>query len=269
VYAGNILVNFSAVSCVILTCALLAAPLQAHSASPDSTFTAEMAAGDSTFHAFNNSAALEHYARAVAIDSTNYDALWKLSRAYTDCAAAAPKDKQAGLSAASERYARKCVALYPDSSQAHFTLALSLGRMANLAGGKRRIALSKEIEHEAQSTLDLNPKHFGAMHILGRWHYGIASLSWLEKSFAKIIYGGVPPGASMEKARSYFEQAIALDPKTPINHYWLGETLIKLKDYTGARTELEKCVSLDDVLWDDKRTKEKAKKGLEDIKGKK
>lgn len=244
------------------------APSAALATPADSTFAAEMAAGDSTFHAFDNAAAREHYGRAVAIDSTSYDALWKFSRACTDCAAAAPKDKQAALSAESERFARKCVALYPDSAQAHFILALSLGRMANLAGGKRRIALSKEIKHEAESTLDLNPKHFGAMHILGRWHYGIASLSWVERSFAKIIYGGVPKGASMENARSYFEQAIAIDPKTPINHYWLGETLIKLKDYPGARAELERCTELDDVLWDDKRTKEKARQSLKDIEGK-
>ena len=227
-----------------------------------------MNAGDAAIHAFDNVLAQKHYARAVAIDSTNYAALWKLSRAYTDCAAAAPKDDQGHLSAESERLARRCVALYPDSAQAHFTLALSLGRAANLAGGKRRIALSKEIKLQADSTLALNPRHYGAMHILGRWHYGIASLSWLERSFAKIIYGGVPEGASMEKARSYFEQAIALDPKTPINHYWLGMTLIKLDDYTGARAELERCVALDDVLWDDKITKGKAKKALQDIEGK-
>lgn len=259
---------------LIAVATLLATSARASSApdaanTPDSTFTAEMAAGDSTFHTFDNSAAREHYARAVAIDSTSYDALWKLSRAYTDCAAAAPRDKQDALSAESERLARKCVALYPDSAQAHFTLALALGRMANLAGGKRRIALSKEIKHEADSTLALNPKHFGAMHILGRWHYGIASLSWLERSVAKVIYGGIPQGASMERARTYFEQAIALDPKTPINHYWLGETLIKLKDYTTARAELERCIELDDVLWDDKRTKEKAQQSLKDIEGKK
>jgi tetratricopeptide (TPR) repeat protein len=235
----------------------------------DSTFTAAMAAGDSAFHAFDNQLARKHYERAVAVDSASFDALWKLSRAYTDCAAAASKDERGPLSAASERYARKCVALYPDSAQAHFVLALALGREANMAGGKRRIALSKEIKNEADSTLALNPGHVGAMHILGRWHYGIASLSWLEKSFAKIIYGGVPPGASMEKARSYFEQAIALDPKTPINHYWLGMTLIKLDDYAGARVQLEQCVALDDVLWDDKVTKGKARKALEDIEGKK
>ncbi len=254
---------------LIIACVSIATPGAAPASPADSTFAAAMAAGDSAFHAFDNSRAQKHYARAVAIDSTDYDALWKLSRAYTDCAAAAPKDKQGGLSSQSERFARKCVALYPDSAQAHFILALSLGRMANLAGGKRRIALSKEIKHEADSTLDLNPKHFGAMHILGRWHYGIASLSWVERSFAKVIYGGVPKGASMEKARSYFEQAIALDPKTPINHYWLGETLIKLKDYAGARTELENCIALDDVLFDDKITKGKAQKRLKEIEGKK
>jgi hypothetical protein len=119
------------------------------------------------------------------------------------------------LSAESERLARRCVALYPDSAQAHFILALALGRAANLAGGKRRIALSKEIKLQADSTLALNPRHFGAMHILGRWHYGIASLSWLERSFAKIIYGGVPPGASMEKARSYFDRPSLSTRKLP------------------------------------------------------
>lgn len=254
---------------LIVACNLLSASGPTWAQSPDSTFTSEMNAGDAAFHAFDNPSAREHYARAVAIDSASYDGLWKLSRAITDMAAAAPRDEQDALSAESVHYARKCVVLYPDSAQAHFILALSLGRMANLAGGKRRIALSKEIKLEADSTLALNPKHFGAMHILGRWHYGIASLSWLEKSFAKIIYGGVPPGAKMEKARSYFEQAIALDPKTPINHYWLGETLIKLKDYRGARAELESCLALDDVLWDDKRTKEKAQQRLKDIEGKK
>jgi tetratricopeptide (TPR) repeat protein len=228
-----------------------------------------MTAGDAAFHAFDNSLARKHYQSAVAIDSTHYEALWKLSRAYTDCAAAAPHEKQGQLSAESERLARKCVALYPDSSQSHFILSLALGREANLVGGKRRIALSKEIEIEANKALELNPRHYGAMHILGRWHYGIASLSWIETSFAKIIYGGVPEGASMQKARSYFEQAIALDPKTPINHYWLGETLIKLKDYADARASFQRCVALNDVLWDDKYTKAQARKALKDIEGKK
>lgn len=254
---------------LIATAIAMTAASAAHAVLSDSTFTAEMTAGDAAYHAFDNQVARGDYARAAAIDSTNYEALWKLARAYTDCAAAAPKDEQGPLTAESERLARRCVALYPDSAQAHFTLALALGRMANLAGGKRRISLSMEIKLQADSTLALNPRHFGAMHILGRWHYGIASLSWFERSFAKIIYGGVPPGASMEKARSYFEQAIALDPKTPINHYWLGMTLIKLDDYTGARAELERCIALNDVLWDDKITKGKARKQLQDIEGKK
>src|SRR5688572_6165919 len=53
-------------------------------ASSDSTFTVAMAAGDSAFHAFDNVGARHHYAAAVVIDSTNFDALWKLARAYTD-----------------------------------------------------------------------------------------------------------------------------------------------------------------------------------------
>jgi tetratricopeptide (TPR) repeat protein len=237
--------------------------------SRDSTFVAEMKAGDAAFRSFENDAAWSHYFRAHAIDSTRYDAIWKLSRAYVQRGDVASRDEKKRLFAEATRLARQCVALYPDSAHAHFTLSLALGKMANISGGKRRIELSREVKSEADSALALDPHHFGAQHILGRWNYEIARLTWFEKSMAKIIYGGVPPGASMQNARSCFERAIALDPLTPINHLWLGETLIKLGDYDGARASLERCIELPDVLWDDRYGKDVARKRLKDIEGKK
>ena len=43
-----------------------------------------IAEGDSAYAALDPSAALEHYEAALSTDSTNYEALWKASRASVD-----------------------------------------------------------------------------------------------------------------------------------------------------------------------------------------
>jgi len=234
---------------------------------PHSTFAAAMSEGDSAFAVFDNETARRCYQRAFALDSTDCNVLWKLARADVNRGMIVPDDDKPRWFAASEGLARRCVALFPDSSQAHFFLAVSLGQMTGVVGGKRRLELSREVKHEAEVALSLDPRHHGAMHVLGRWNYEVAGLGWFTRAAAKVIYGGVPPG-SYEQAKEWFEHAIALCPNMPLNPLWLGETLIKLHDYPGARAEFKTCVNLDDVLWDDPITRAHAQKMLHEIEGK-
>ncbi|HEX5133040.1 MAG TPA: hypothetical protein VFX92_11215 [Candidatus Krumholzibacteria bacterium] len=224
--------------------------------------------GDVAFASFDNDAALAGYQRAFAIDSTDCGVLWKLARSNVNHGLAAPEDERPRWFASGEDLARRCVALYPDTAEAHFFLAVAIGQMTKVVGGKRKIELSKDVKSEAEAALALDPAHAGAMHILGRWNYEIAGLGWFSKVAAKIVYGGVPPGATYQQAREWFERAIVVRPDMPLNHLWLGETLVKLDDYPGARTELQTCLALDDVLWDDSHTRTRAQKLLHDIEGK-
>lgn len=235
----------------------------------DATLATAMRDGDAAFRVFDNETARLCYERAFAIDSTRCDVLWKLARSNIDCGMVAPRDDRPRWFASSERLTRRCVSLYPDSSEAHFFLAVAIGQMTKVVGNKRRIELSREVKGEAETTLLIDPAHAGAMHILGRWHYEVAGLGWFSKMAAKIVYGGVPPGASYQQAKEWFENAIAERPDMPLNHLWLGETLIKLDDYAGARQALQVCLDLDDVLWDDSHTKAQARKKLHDIQGRK
>ncbi len=235
----------------------------------DSALTAAIHAGDTAFKAFDNNAAREAYGRAVALDSTNYKALWKLARAYIDVGQAAKGDEQKQNYFTGEMIARRCVALHPDSAEGHFFLAVAVGRVALMVGGKKKIALSKEVKVEAEKALAINPKHDGAMHALGRWNYELANLSWVLKAAAKIIYGGVPSGASNEQAKEWFEKALAISADKPVHHLWIGETLIELEDYANARKHLEACVALKDFFWDDPKNKAQAAERLKDIKNKK
>jgi len=255
---------------IVLVVAWTGSLLAANGAAQDSSsFIAALRAGDAAFAAFDNYAAREAYGRAVAMDSSRYEALWKLARAYIDVGQAAKDAEQKQNYFLGEKMARRCVALHPDSAEGHFFLAVAVGRVALMVGGKKKIALSKEVKAEAERALALNPRHDGAMHTLGRWHYELANLSWVLKTAAKIIYGGVPPGASNEEAKSWFEKAIATAPDEPVHFLWMGETLIELKDYAGARQNLEQCLALKDVQWDDRMNKEQARKRLHDIRDKK
>ncbi len=225
--------------------------------------------GDAASEAFDNETARLCYQRAFAIDSTHCDVLCSLARANIQRGLIGPEDEKAGWFASSEELSRRSVSLCPDSSEAHFILAVAIGQMTRVVGGKRRIELSKDVKREAETTLSLDPRHFGAMHVLGRWNYEVAGLGWFSRLAAKVVYGGVPPGASYQQAKEWFERAIAIRPDMPLNHLWLGETLIKLRDYQGARGELQTCLDLDDVLWDDALTRALAQKKLRDIEGKK
>jgi tetratricopeptide (TPR) repeat protein len=234
----------------------------------DATLAVALRDGDAAFASFDNEVARACYERAFAIDSTHCAVLWKLARSNVNHGMTVPDDEKPRWFASSEELARRCVALYPDTSEAHFFLAVAIGQMTKVVGGKRKIELSKEVKHEAEVALALDPSHAGAMHILGRWNYEIAGLGWLSRVAAKLVYGGVPPGATYQQAKEWFEAANAARPDMPLNRLWLGETLIKLDDYRGAREQLELCLILDDVLWDDSVAKARAQKLLRAIEGK-
>jgi tetratricopeptide (TPR) repeat protein len=225
-------------------------------------------AGDSAFAQFNNTAALAAYRRALALDSTNYRVLWKTVLAYVLVGIPSKDPVQEQYYRLAEKLGRRCVALYPDSATSHFILAMALGRVALKEGGKKKIALAKEIKAEAEHTLTLAPCHDGAMHVLGRWNYELGHLSWLMRSFAKIAYGGVPPSGGNQAARSWFERASACAPRLLIHHFWLGKTLVDLKEYALAREHLQKCLELQIVHWDDHLHQANARKLLAEIKKK-
>jgi tetratricopeptide (TPR) repeat protein len=221
--------------------------------------------GDTAYKKFDNRAALTNYIKAVELDSSSYEALWKLARAYADVGMSLPKKEQPAYYALAEKTARRCVTLHPDSSNSHFSLAVALGRVALYEGGKRKIQIAKEVKAEAEQTLRANPRHDGALHVLGRWHYELADLNFIERTVAKIVFGGLPSGASYEQAAAYFEQAIQYRPEAPVHHYEYARALLKLNRALEARRHLEKCRELPDVFWDDAQHKLKARKLLNRI----
>ncbi len=237
-------------------------------AMPGSSVEEELALANAAYERFENKIALEHYLKVLEQDPENYQGLWKAARAYADVGKPfEQKDKDRALTyyLAADSLARRAVALYPDSADTHFILALCIGRVALFQGGKTKIRLSKEVKKEAERAIELNPRHDGAYHILGRWNFNIATLGWFLRAAAKVIYGGVPPGATLENAAKMYEKAIEFAPEKPVHRLEYGRTLIELGRKKEAREQLEKCLELPQVQWDDPAHKAEAKKLLKKL----
>lgn len=256
---------------LVLALFLAGVPVVSASALQDTGAEQEVALGNAAYAQFDNQTALQHFLNALKQDPNNFQALWKGARAYADVGKTfekTQKDKAKALYLSGDTLARQVVKLYPDSADAHFVLAMCVGRVALFEGGKTKIRLSKEVKAEADKAIALNPNHDGAYHIIGRWNYNIATLSGVLKFFAKVIYGGVPPGASLEEAARMFAKAIEINGDKPIHRLEYGRTLIELEQYSAAREQLQKCIDLPQAQWDDPTSKEEAAKLLKEIAGK-
>ena len=103
--------------------------------------------GDSLFKLFDDKGSLEEYLSALQLDSMNYEANWKASRAYTDVGEIIEDDDQrAEYYLKGSQHAKKAVQADSMGSKGHLYLSIALGRVALDAGAKERIKLSKDIK---------------------------------------------------------------------------------------------------------------------------
>ena len=212
-----------------------------------------MALGDKYAEKWDHESAAELYLKVIKFDPKNYEALWKAGDEYTEIADHTDvKHKKESMFMQAKILCEKAIAINPDGWEAHFRLAVALGRLALFRGGKEKIRLSQRVKAEADTALILNPEADLVYHLLGRWHQNLANLSSVLKFFAKVLYGGVPPGTN-EESVAMFKKAIELNP-THIEHYLeLARTYQFMDEKELAREPLKKISELPAKEEDDKK----------------
>ena len=203
----------------------------------------------------------QQYLAALQADSTDHVAAWNLARILIDIGNRQQDKKQRkALYEEAVHYARQAVRHGPDDTWSHHYLAAAVGKLALTVGGKRKIELSKEVRDEAQEALRLDPDNDKSHHILGRWNREVAHLSPFLKIAAKIVYGGVPKGASDENAVHHFQEAIRINPRHINHHLELGKTWMAMRRYEKAIAEFQTCLDLPDSDPNDELYKAEARK---------
>lgn len=116
------------------------------------------------------------------------------------------------------------IAEAPASANAHFALAMAAGRWAPLqSSNQEKIRLSRLVKESADRAIELDPQHDGAYHARARWHYEISQLGFLTRSYARLVYGGLPD-ASLEQAIEDFRRALKIKNRIA-HHLYLGQAL--------------------------------------------
>ena len=221
--------------------------------------------GDSAYKAFDNASALEWYSEAYKADSSNYEAAWKLSRAYVDVGETLEGDEMHAYYKSAEYFARRAIELNETGSNGHLFLSIALGRVALNVGAKERMRLAKEIKMEADKAIEYDPGNDIAHHVVGRWHRRLANLSWVEKGFANIFLGGIPEEATMENAVASFKKAIELNPEKISHHLELGITYREMDKNELAVAQFQKCLELPETDSDDAGHKVNAREYLKEL----
>lgn len=197
--------------------------------------------GDRDHAAMNGVNALKHYEAALSVDSNYFDALIRASREAVELGRFdSDESNRSSLYKRAEQYARRAVAAKPNDAEAHFELAKAIGRNAQTMGTKDRVKYAGIVHDEAQAALKIDPKHAGALHVLGVWNAEVMRLSGVARFMAKNLLGGKIFGsASWDNAIKYMEQAVAEQPNVITHRLDLAEIYIDRDMNAKAREQLE------------------------------
>jgi tetratricopeptide (TPR) repeat protein len=215
--------------------------------------------------AFRDNDALQKYGDILKKDPLNVVALYKSSELYSIIGKRQPtKEKQKEFYMKGVALARQAIKINPNSSDANFAMAVSMGRMALISSGQDKIKAVKDIKTYSDKCIQLDPSNYKGYHVLGKWHYEVSDLNSLEKWLVKVTYGGLPQ-ASIEDAIKNYEKSRQLNPGFLLNYLELAKAYRRRNDNQKARSLLKYMLTLPPATSDDPKIKEHGKKLLDEL----
>lgn len=208
--------------------------------------------------------ALEAFLAADQAKPDDAFILQKIARHYSDSIVDLPSDDIAEKKRRAElalAYSQRAVALNPDNAENVLSLAVCHGTLAVYSDTRTKIQYSRLVKEEAERALAINPDYDWAHHLLGRWHYEVATLGATTRFFVRIIYGGLPD-ASVEKAVQHLERAVALAPGVAPHHLELGFAYLAADRPADARAAFNRGLALPSTGKHDEAAKSRAREAL-------
>lgn len=242
----------------------MSAEAPAPSAKPKDVIADLMAQGDRESLARRPAAALALYERVLLADSNHYAALWKAAREAVDLGEYEPsKTVRTALYAKAEAYARRATAVHPNDAEGHFHLSRAIGRTALAASPRDRVKFAVAVRDESLEALRLDPRHAGAMHVLGVWNAEVMRLNGFLRTMARTFLGGKTlDAANWADAQRYLEDAVRLEPTRLVHHLDLARIYRDQGRIEDARQSYEAALRSPDIDANDDRYRQSAEEEL-------
>ena len=233
------------------------------------SFTNFMTRGDAAEQRKDVANAFKYYTAADHLQSTNCAELCVLTRRYCDLMYDTESiDLKKTLAERALATARRAVQAGPQSATAHLCIAVCYAKNFPFVDHQTKVNWSRSIKTEGETALKLDPKQDLGYYLLGRWNYDVANMGIIDRTFVKLVYGGLPK-ASVAEAITDFKQASALAPNRIIHHYQLGRAYSDTGEKKFAIAEFTTCSRLKPIDRDDAEAQRKAAVQLNELQGSK
>ena len=203
---------------------------------------------------------------AVKLDGKNEEVLWKISRGYFDFADRKPNDfeyKKQFIYDGRE-YADRALAINDKSAGGHKWYAIHHGQIGEAEGTEQKIKNSYGMKDHTLLAIKYDPTDSGNFHVMGRWHFALSNLSWIERQVASIIYA-TPPEASYVEALEFFKKAHKLDKADIRNMLYIGYCYDESDDEDSAAIWFKKAITAKASSASDRSLQAEAKEALDDL----
>lgn len=181
--------------------------------------------------------------RALPDSEGAFELLWRLSRAHYDIG----RTKKQPSESAEEfnraiSLAQQAIAEAPDRAEGYKWLAISQGVLAQQSGTKQKIELSRGVRENIEKALAIEPDDDISLLVLGKWHFGVATLGFFSRTIVKVVYGGLPD-ASLEQSEQVLKRALAIRDRAA-HRLNLAKVYVETDRNELAVAELERAIML-------------------------
>lgn len=221
---------------------------------------------DLLYEEYEEEQALKLYEQILDQNPDHYKALWRSSFLYSRIGNRLDEEEE------QKKYfnhaielAEQALAVDSTDSQSNFVMSVAMGRKALISGAKERIAAARAIKKYADRAIKYDSTNAGAWHVLGRWHFKVANLSWVERLAANTLFGGVPGDASNEKAVESIRNAISLNSQYVRYYYDLARVYEEIGRDKQAIETCQEAIGLPVLTSEDLELKSECQQLIEDI----
>lgn len=249
---------------VLLLSAILLFALQSLLLAQQANEPSLEARADSLYSSFNEEKALKAYEKILEEQPRNYEALWRASFLYSRIGNRQEgKDRQKEYYNKAKSLAGRALAADSTDTQSHFVMSVAMGRMALISGAKDRVAASRAIKKHVDRALAYDSTNAGAWHVLGRWHFKVANLNFVERLAANTLFGGIPGDASDKRAAEAIERAIKLNDDYILYYHDLAMVYEEMGNKQKAIEACQTAVEKDNLTPDDPKLKKECSEWIE------
>ena len=184
-------------------------------------------------------------------DGRDFEAAWKLSRAYYWLGGHVAEDERRDRYEQGVAVARRANVMEPDRPEGHFWMAANMGAVAESFGLRAGLRYRGPIREQLESVMRLDPgfQQGSADRALGRWYFKVPRL-----------FGG-----NDDRAVEHLERSLDYNPDSTASLFFLAEALADMGREDEARARLEEVHSAPlDPEWapEDREFKAKAQELL-------